>query len=218
MKKYFIGLILLLLALLFVGSGIYIFKDKTPETSSGLLSKKAFTNTKYGVTMYPPDGWYSKQDDYFNAQIMFLDQAQSTISDFASSNAIITLAVYPNNKLLFSSEKYIAEIKAEMEHTMQLYKSAGWSESANPEVSQLNHKYSLFNDAISSKDAIVVDGINGIAYDFGSYFNGTGIGRTILLEKDNKLFVIIAEVKDENTWIKDKEKIIQSMMSFRLIN
>ncbi len=216
MRKYFIALIVLLLSLIVVG-GIYVNIDKKTGEQNSLLSKDAYTNSKYGVKMYPPDGWYSTQDDYFNAQIMFLDKPRSSISDFASSNSIITLLVYPNDDSSYSSEKYIDEIKKSIEEIIQAYKSVGGSESSDDKLLKLNYKYSILNEAITNKESVVIDGIDGIAYNFGWYFGGSGLGRTILLEKDKKFFVIIAEVNNEDTWIKDKEKIIQSMMSFKLI-
>lgn len=234
LHKGFIAPLFLVVILLVIGGGFYIYKnnkieapvvagaeiqqiDKSEKLNNNLLSKNSFTNKKYGVTMYPPIDWYAKQDDYFNAQIMFLDKGQSTISDFATSNAIITLSVYPNDSIFSSTDKFIDETKKAMESTIELAKSADWTESSNPELRELNLKYSLFNKAISKKENVVVDGINGVAYDFGLYFGGSGFGRTIILEKDTKIFVIVAEVKDENIWMQNKDKIIQSMMSFRLV-
>mgnify|MGYP001578817081 CR=1 FL=1 len=218
-QKGFSALLLIVLLALVTVVGIYIYKNKkvgSPVSvntekevkknegpKSNLLSKTAFTNDKFGVKMYPPNGWYAKQDDFFNAQIMFLDQPQGSISDFSNQNAIITLAIYPNDDLSFSPDKYIDEIEKEMKDT--------------EESSSGDSQYSLFKTAVANKETVIVDGIQGITYDFGSYFGGIGIGKTIVFSKDKKLFVIIAEVQDENAWIQNKEKIVQSMMSFKLI-
>jgi hypothetical protein len=186
-----------------------------PDTNTSQLSRLPYINEKHGVLMYPPEGWYAKQDDYFNAQIMFLDRPQGSISDFSNQNVIITLIIYPNDNGALSADAYINEIKKEMGDTIQLTKSG--SGSSSDDFAQANSRYEKFVAASSLKEPIIVDGISGITFDYGSYFGDSGFGKTIILEKNNKTYVMIAETRDENALIQNKGKIIESMMSFKLI-
>ena len=179
------------------------------------LSGKEFTNSKYKVSMYPPKGWNAVTDEYFNAQIMFFDQPRATISDFSGQNAVITLSVYPIVGIqdFNATDLYINNIKQSNEKSEQLWEELGDETKNDPEHKRQKLLNSKFLKAVENKQVVTVDGIKGITFDFGLYFGGNGAGKTIILEHDNKLFVIISEAFSDEYWAKNKDIILKSMMS-----
>lgn len=211
MKKLalFVILVILLAGIAYIHSKNSFSLTHNTIEKEQLLSPTAFVNSEYGIEMYPPKDWIAKKDDYFNAQILFLDKPQSHISDFASSDVIISVTTYKG----IDTEELLDLLNASMENTVNY---ANLYPIPSEEIAIFNNKYSLLKDALLNKITVSVGNLKGIQFDYGNFFGGTGLGKTIIVENNNVTYMITAEVKNENAWNLNKDKAIQSMMSFRV--
>lgn len=195
-------------------------EDKRSEFTDLSLSQKAFYSEKYNLKMYPPNGWVTKRDEYFNAEIMFMDKPQEFVSDFASPNAIITLVPFSKKALkIETSDDLINVFKKEIEDTIELINSVEveLGEKSKSRDYILN-KYSRLIKSIDSKYKITIDGVDATVYDYASYFNSTDYGMSIIISKGDYVYYIVAEVVDKKNWDMYKDLIFRSMVSLDFLD